>query len=377
MMKILELGKFYPPHRGGIETLLQSWCEGFVSKDAQVDCVVANDEARTVSEIVRQVNVHRLASYGMLFSTSFCPGYLRATRKFSADLWHSHFPNPLADLTCLAGRAGVPLVISYHSDIVRQASLMQWYGILLHRLLKRATRIVVATPAHIEHSKWLGGYKHKCAVIPFGIDLSRFDLNTRDRQEAAELRQRSCGSTILLNIGRLVGYKGQRYLLEAARHLDADVWLVGTGPLESDLKNIAAECGLGERVRFWGSVDDRQVAILLQACDIFVLPSITPNEAFGLVQVEAMASGKPVICCDLPSGVPFVNQHGVTGFVIPPAHVQALADAVRKLTNDSELRSRMGAAGKLRAQNEFSDAVMISRYWELFSKLSSPGNAVA
>ena len=349
-LRILELGKFYSPHCGGIETLLQSWCEGFARHGAEVDCVVANTEPRAMHERINGVNVHRLASFGSLWSTSLCPGYWGATSRYPADVWHAHFPNPLADAACVLGPKHTPLILSYHSDVIRQAGLMKLYGPLMRRVLSRATRIIIATPKHLEYSNWLAPYREKCLVIPFGINLDRFKPTVERERRVAELKQQAGRRPILLNIGRLVGYKGQRFLIEAAQNLDATVWLVGSGPLESDLKERAAALGMSDRVCFWGGVDEGQLSCLLAACDIFVLPSITPNEAFGLVQVEAMACGKPVISCDLRSGVPFVNQNGVTGRVVPPGNVQALAEAIRELLQNDELRARLGAAGQRRSR---------------------------
>ena len=372
-MKILELGKFYPPHQGGIETLLRSLSKGFVELGADLDCVVANDVARTQREVIEGVRVHRLASYGLAFSTSLCPSYLRAPRRFPADLWHMHFPNPLADLACLAGAKRTPLVLSYHSDVIRQANLLRLYGPILRRILDRATRIVVATPKHIEHSAWLGAYQEKCEVIPYGINQERFAMTPALAARVAELRAEAGGRRILLNVGRLVGYKGQRYLIDAARELDAVVWIVGTGPLEAELKQQARDLGLADRVRFWGGVDDTGLPALFHACDVFLLPSITPNEAFGLVQVEAMACGKPVISCSLASGVPFVNLHERTGLVVPPCDADALVRAVRRLLEDAPLREQYGAAALRRAREEFDEPVMVRRYWECFERLLGAG----
>ncbi|HSH96398.1 MAG TPA: glycosyltransferase, partial [Roseimicrobium sp.] len=324
-MRILELGKFYPPYRGGMETLLRSWSEGFVRSGATVECVVANDRPVAIDEVLNGVHVHRLASLGKLFSVSLCPEYVNATRAFPADVWHAHLPNPLADLACLRGDTRVPLVISYHSDIIRQSAVMGMYRPLLHAMLRRADRIVVATPAHIENSPVLPRFRDKCEVIPFGVDLLPYAKTPALLEQAEEYRKQAGGRAILLNIGRLVGYKGQRYLIEAARSLDAVVWIVGTGPLRRELEMLAEEMGVGSRVRFWDDASDSQVAALLHACDVFVLPSITPNEAFGMVQIEAMACGKPVVSCRLPSGVPWVNRDGETGRIVPPADAGALA----------------------------------------------------
>jgi rhamnosyl/mannosyltransferase len=127
--------------------------------------------------------------------------------------------------------------------------------------------------------------------------------------------------------------------------------------------------GVANRVRFWGAVGDDQLPALLTACDVFVLPSITPNEAFGLVQVEAMACGKPVISCSLRSGVPWVNQAGQTGLIVPPADAKALASACRQLLQDEGLRARLGQTGRQRAEREFDETVMVKRYWQCFERV--------
>ena len=371
-MRILELGKFYPPHHGGMETLLRVWSEGFARLGARVDCVVANDAPRTVHEDLNGVCVHRLTSYGTLFSTSVCPGYLDGARRYPADLWQAHFPNPLADVACLRGDRSTPLVLTYHSDVIRQAFLMRFYRPLMQRLLERASCITVATPQHIEFSPWLGPYRDKCEVIPFGINLARLEHSPAVAAAEEALRREAGGRPIVLTIGRLVGYKGQTHLIAALRELDATLWLVGTGPLEQELRNQVAALGLADRVRFWGAVAEERLPALLHACDVFALPSVTPNEAFGLVQVEAMACGKPVVSCALRSGVPFVNQDGVTGLIVPPGEAGALAVALRRLIGNDALRACLGEAGRKRAWQEFEESVMLGRYWRLFERLTVP-----
>jgi rhamnosyl/mannosyltransferase len=133
---------------------------------------------------------------------------------------------------------------------------------------------------------------------------------------------------------------------------------------------MSAELGLQDRIHFLGEVSSDELPAYLHACDIFVFPSITPNEAFGLVQVEAMACGKPVICCNLRSGVPFVNRHEETGLVVEPCNVDALSRAITALAENPALRVRYGEAGRLRAEREFSEPVMLDRYWALFQELT-------
>ena len=371
-MKILELGKFYAPEKGGIETVLRIWAEGFVRAGHEVDCVVAHRRHRSLSEVIRGVRVHRLASFGSALSTSLSPRYLRATHRYRADIWHAHYPNPLADLACVTGPKRVPLVLHWHSDVIRQKMLMHFYGPLLqNRLLSRADRIVVATPLHLTHSRWLGPYRDKVTVIPFGLELDRFKptpaLLARAEHFRKEARQR--GRKVLLNIGRLVGYKGQRYAIQAMQHLEAELWLAGDGPLRPDLQALAAQCGVADKVKFWGEVSDDDLPALLHACDIFVFPSITTNEAFGLVLVEAMACRKPLVACELASGVPYVCANEVNGLTCRPADTGSLAHAVKRILDDTNLSERLARKGLERAVGEFSAPVMVNRTLELFSGL--------
>jgi glycosyltransferase involved in cell wall biosynthesis len=238
---------------------------------------------------------------------------------------------------------------------------MSVYGPALRKCLRRADRIVVASPRHIEFSKWLQPFRDKCVVIPFGIDVARFNVEGKWPANAGGGKR-----PILLTVGRLVGYKGHRYLIEAMKNIDGTLGIVGTGPLEASLRQQA-----GPNVFFLGNVPDAELPALYQACDIFVLPSISPNEAFGVVQLEAMACGKPVISCDLPSGVPWVNQNEVTGLVVPPRDSDALSGAIKSLLANPEEARRMGAAGRARALAEFTEDRMIDRYYQLFTELAA------
>lgn len=372
-MKILELGKFYPPVRGGMETLLQLWAEGFAARGHDVTCVVANRQARTVEERHGRLHLRRLARWGEAFSLSFCPSYPGATRRHPADIIHAHFPNPLADLAILRAPRRTPVVVHWHSDIVRQRALMRLYRPLQAAMLRRATRVVVATPMHLEHSAWLGPYADKVVVIPFGLDLARFAATPALEAKAAALRAGTAGRTVFLNVGRLVGYKGQRFGIEAlARVPEAELWIAGTGPLEDELRQLAQQVGVAGRVRFLGNVPDEDLPALLHACDAFLFPSITPNEAFGLVLVEAMACRKPLVACTLRSGVPYVCRDGLNGLLVPPGDAGALAVAMGTLVASPVLRSRLGGAGWSRAQDEFSLGRMLDRHLELFESLRKP-----
>jgi len=199
--------------------------------------------------------------------------------------------------------------------------------------------------------------------VPYGIRLSRFDLTEAISKKADELR--SDGPAILF-IGRLVYYKGIEYLIAAMSRLKARLWIIGTGPLESKLKRLAVQLNLQSEVRFLGNMSDDDVPAYYHACDVFVLPSVANSEMFGIVQLEAMACRKPVVATTLPTGVSWVNQHGVTGLLVPPKDPQALADALNKLLASGPLRAAMGEAGHARVETQFTSAKMADGVMDVY-----------
>ena len=190
-------------------------------------------------------------------------------------------------------------------------------------------------------------------MIPFGIDLSRFRLNTETSGQVAEIR-RLYGPRIVLFIGRFRYYKGLYILLEAMKSVPGNLLLIGIGPMEKELKEqVAMDDDLRGKVFFLGELSDEDVVIHLQACDVFVLPSIFRSEAFGIVLLEAMACGKPIVSTELGTGTSFVNQHRETGLVVPPKDAKALAEAISYLLANPEIMERLGKAAKERAEKYF------------------------
>lgn len=349
-----------------METLLRLWCEGFQQRGWSVDCVVAHDRLRASHEVVNGVRIHREATLGSVLGTSLAPGYLRATRAYPADVWHAHFPNPLADMACLLGRRSNPMVVTYHSDVIRQRGWMGCYAPLLNRYLSRATRIVVASPQLLESSPWLQPFRDQCRVIPFGLDPRPFLETSPAGEKWRTLRQEARGKPVLLNVGRLVPYKGQSLLIEAMRGLDAVLWIAGTGPLLRELSQQAASLPNPSQVVFLEDVPEEELPSLYQACDVFAFPSQTPNEAFGLAQVEAMFCGRPVVGCRLPTGVSYVNRHGETGLLVEPGNTAALHEALRSLVDSPRLREEMGQRARAWALQEFRLEKMLDRYEAIF-----------
>ena len=367
-MKVLQLGKFYFPVVGGIETAIKNICEG-LQDEIEFRVLVANTRLRTEHED-GPIAVTRVSSAGKLFSCSLAPTYPLWARKFEADIIHVHLANPLAELAGLLAARDIPVVAHFHSDVVRPVPgpLRAIYNAFLHAFYRRADCIVVPTPRHIDVSDFVPHYREKCRVVPFGVELSRFDLDEAGEKKVDSLKH---GMPTILFVGRLVPYKGIEFLIRAMENVKAQLWIVGTGPLEASLKRLAAEKGIADRVVFLGHVADEDLLAYYHACDIFTLPSVTNQEMFGLVQLEAMACRKPVVSTNLPTGVSWVNQHGKTGYCVAPGNPAELASALRHLMDNPNLRSEMGEAGRARVEQTFSSATMAEGMLQVYQEVLS------
>lgn len=365
-MKILQIYKDYHPVKGGIEHHIQLLAEGLHERGVDVHVLVTNTGRHTVEGEINGIPVTKT---GRLLNVSsapvsldFYPHLARLSR--DADIVHLHAPYPPAEIgRLLFGRHG-HFVLTYHSDIVRQKVLGFFYSPILRRVLRRAERITVSNPQYIQLSRFLRPVAGKCHVIHHGIDLTRFTPATEVQQRAAALRQQYGDKPLVLTVGRLRHYKGIDVLIEALKiaslkTVEARALVVGSGPMGPEWKQKAADDGLADRVIFLDEVSDLDLVALYYAADIFAFPSTNRAETWGTVQVEAMACGLPVICTELGTGTSYVNQHDVTGLVIPPGDPVALADALHKLIDDPALRARLGEAGKQRAYGELSKEAMI------------------
>jgi lipopolysaccharide/colanic/teichoic acid biosynthesis glycosyltransferase/glycosyltransferase involved in cell wall biosynthesis len=362
-VRVLHIGKFFPPAKGGMETVLAAICEK-TSGHVANRVLVANNIAKTVEERHGSFDVVRVGAFIKIGAVAVCPSMPMHLAHESADLIVIHEPNPMGLLSYFLVRPAGRLIVWFHSEVIRPSWRYRlFYRPFLQFALKRASKIVVASPTLAESAHQLSGWESKCVVIPYGVDV-RPDSDAV-RRRAHEIREAEAGPMVLF-VGRLVPYKGADVLLEAMRGIDAVTFLVGDGPERQTLVAQAEASGRSSRVRFVGEVSDEYLRALYRACDVFVLPSVTRQEAFGIVQIEAMAAGKPVISTDLGTGVTWVNQHGVTGLVVPPRDPKALHDAIAQLLTDSARRGVLGGAAAERARSLFRVDRMIDSTLDLY-----------
>lgn len=369
-MKVLHVGKYYPPHWGGMETALKDMCE-VLSSRVDLEALVAADGRASTTEIVKGVRVSRMASLGTFCSQPLVAGLGRRLRQAEVDVVHLHEPNPLAMISFLLSGSTAPLVIHYHSDIVRQKKLRLLYRPWLEWGLARASAIVTGSQELVDHSPVLSRWRNKCVVIPFGIDLAQF--LAIDRAEV-----RPAQSPLILAVGRLAYYKGFHYLIEAMRGIpSARLAIAGEGEQRQALEQLIARLDLGGRVELCGRLTDPELLEWYSRADIFCLPSCERAEAFGLVQLEAMGAGLPVVSTDLPTGMRAVNRNGETGAVVPPHDPAALSAALTCLVADASLRRRQGEAARRRALELFSRDRMGEQILALYRKLCPSEEAVS
>jgi len=367
-LKVLQLGKFYPPHMGGIETHLQNLC-GELRKSVDLRVLVASDDRRTAEDVVNGVSVTRVGTRLTLASTPFCPGLVAKIRRSDADIIHCHLPNPAAVLAYLASGHPGRLVVTYHSDTVRQKVLGALFEPWLHAALRRSSAIIATSENYNRSSAVLARYQDRTHVIPYGIPVEQFEQC--DTNSIREIRQRY-GNNLVLTVGRLVYYKGLDYLIRAMTRVSGKLLIVGGGPLETELRTLVSNLGLTEKVIFVGEIQNHQIVPYYHAADLFALASVARSEAFGIVQIEAMAAGLPVINTQLDSGVPFVSLHGVSGLTVAPQNPEALAGAINRLLEDNSLRQSFSKAAQKRAWSEFSLDAMTSRTLSLYETLARP-----
>ncbi len=367
MLTILHLYKDYHPVLGGMENHIKWLAEAQAAAGHRVSVLVASLDRRSSERMENGVRVVRAARLANLASTPLSLAYPWFVRRERPDIAHLHFPYPLAEVSHhLLGRAR-RTVITYHSDVVRQAGILRFYDPLLRRILRRADRLIATSPQYVQSSPYLHPLQTKTSVIPLGIDLTRFQRP--DPQRVAEIRARFPGPRLLF-VGRLRYYKGIQFLLDALPQAPpASLLIIGSGPMAAPWQAQALALRLAGSVHFLGDVSDEDLPAFYAAADLFVLPACARSEAFGVVQLEALASGLPILSTEVGTGTSYVNQDGVTGRVAPAGDSQALAAALRDLLADPARLQTMSVAARQRAAAEFSLPVMVNRIETLYRSL--------
>lgn len=393
-MKILQLGKFYPI-RGGVEKVMWDLTKGLGAKGVKCDMLCAclpgdvvdykdrDFRSDPTSDLPKDTRIFmRLSEHSRVIcvpamkkvaATMISPAMVKALRHMLRqaekdgepyDLVHVHHPDPMAALALfLSGWKG-KVVLHWHSDIVKQKTMLKLFLPLQRWLIRRADRIVGTTPVYVAESPYLSKVQNKVTYLPIGVDQVNPSCEGIQR-----IHDEHPGKRLVFSLGRLVHYKGYQYLVEAAKYLPDSYHIVigGQGPLRSELEALAQRLGVADRVTFKGWMPDEDAADWFAAADVFVLSSVMKTEAFAIVQVEAMSCGTPVVATKIPgSGVSWVNANGVSGLNVPICDSEVLAAAIQCVCSR---RDEFGTAARLRYEENFTFDCMIERCHDIYRSI--------
>lgn len=372
-MRVLHFFRtYYPESYGGIEQAICQLCTASQAGGIDSTVLTLSPNIDPPELVINNHKVFRAQLELEIASTGFSRSVLRKFRELAgdADIVHYHFPWPFMDVIHFAAHLGKPTVLTYHSDIVRQWILFQFYQPLMLRFLGSVDRIVASSPNYLETSSVLKRFSDKVRVIPYGIDKESYPAPSEER--LAGWRQK-VGEKFFLFVGMLRYYKGLHILLDAAQGTGYPVVILGAGPTEGELKQHALRNRL-DNVIFLGALPDEDKVALLRLCHAIVFPSHLRAEAFGISLLEGAMYGKPMISSEIGTGTSFVNIHGETGLVVPPGDSLAFRQAMNFLWNNSAAAQEMGARASARYRKLFTADKMAASYADLYRELLAQKN---
>jgi rhamnosyl/mannosyltransferase len=379
-VRVLHLGKF--DTLGGIERHVKALARGLVATgEVEVVNLVSSDSPRGREHRDYGYPTIAVPCHGVAFSLALSPTLpavaRRLHRQHAFDIVHLHFPDPLGHLTASLLPRPVRRIISWHSDIVRQRHALALYGPFLRRFARDADALIGASPQHLSTSLQIPPARtgQIRRVIPYGFDPLQLAWSERAVARKAQLLAMARGRPIVFTVGRHVYYKGFDVLVDALADVDALLVIGGTGPLTEDLRRRVASSGSADRVLLTGYIPDEELIAYYDAAEVFAMPSTDRSEAFGLVQLEAMHLGKPVVSTRLGTGVEFVNVDDETGRLVPPGDAHALREAIAGLLVDPGLRARLGDAGRRRVAEVFSIGQMVQKTLDVYRAVLGRGAA--
>src|ERR1700722_5194936 len=370
-MRVLHAYKvFRPDVDGGVPAVITTAAGGSAPEISS--CILVARGKAGLGRIYEDngASVQAVTSFGNCLGMPIAPWFpiALAVEARKADLIALHLPFPLNDIGVLGIPSRVPIVVHWHADVIGRRTIARALAPLFHGTLRRAARIIVADKAIAENSNLLGTYRAKCEVVPFGIDVSDWGALDPEQSDRAE-RLRERYPRLVVALGRLVPYKGFDVLVRALAQLDCHLVIIGTGKQQKHLESLAADLGVRAKVSFAGYLSQGDVKVHLHAARVFAFPSITKAETFGIVQLEAMAAGLPIVNTSIPTAVPRIARDGIEALTVPPHDVTALSAAISRLLDDKGLAGRLGAAGRARARDAFDQQQFLTRLNRIYREV--------
>lgn len=370
MSKIVHFGKYYHPERGGIESVTASLAEGAVRAGNDVS-VVCFRSGNTQDSFINGVQILRSPFSFSITSQPLSVDYIKLCLKEArhADLIHMHYPNVLASLACLLAPRHTRVVVHWHSDIVGKGWMGRTVTFFDRILLQHADRIVATSSVYADSSKALAPFMSKVSIVPIGVS----DPTERvDHILSPSWIKRLRGRRLILSVGRLVPYKGFETLITAALQMPEDIAIVivGSGMLHDKLRGMIDASGLADRVYLAGSLAESELSALFRNADLYCMTSCERSEAFGVVLLEAMAYGLPIVATEIHgSGVPWVNKHNFSGLNVPVNNPSLLADACLAILSSKEKQTSFAKASRLRYLTEFTEELAIRRILSIYAEV--------
>lgn len=372
-MKILHIGKYFSPIEGGIESINKVIVDSLKGYSQRI--ISFNNKANTVEEDANGIPILRSATEGVFSSQPLSIRYFwdlrRILKYYSPDVIHFHYPNPLIAIYLLILlNSNTKLIVHWHSDVVAQENLKKFIGPTENKLLKRADIIITTSENYKYYSPTLKPFISKIKVIPCSIDTHKFEIKSEEISRVNEIKERYNNLPIVFFVGRHVEYKGLRYLLDSEKFVKSNcVFLIGgNGPLTKELKKRYDS----NRIVWLGRIPDEDLKFFYRAADVFAFPSITRNEAFGVVLTEAMYCEVPTVTFKIEgSGVNWVSIDRITGLEVENRNSREFAKAIETLLQNPRIRMNLGTHGKERVLELFSQDVVAERYRKLYQDIDN------
>ncbi len=364
MIKVMHIGKYLPPSKGGMESSILHICRSLSSAGLDIT-LVGTDEPGIGVHHQEKFKVRALKTLWTWASTPFIIGLLKLIKNEKPDLIHLHLPNPWISILLIW--TNIPIVATYHCDIVSFNLLKKLYNPILFFFLNRCAKIIATSPQLASTSEALKNYQEKLSII--SLSVPPLDLKNENIELTESLNKIS--KNIILFVGRLVSYKGLPFLIKAMKGIDGHLMIVGDGTKKDSLVRIALEIGVTSKITFAGFVSDADLPSYYKAAKMIVLPSISQGEALGMCLIEGLSIGRPLVTTELRTGVSFVNQNEVTGLIVPPKDSAALAEAILRVLNSPAERERFSTNAQIRYEQIFDLKKISEQHQKLYQEVLS------
>lgn len=368
-MKVLYIDKYCFPLKYAVESFVYILANQIKDK-VDISILVSNDRIRTNIENIRGISITRMARFLKIRSTPICFSLPLWMRKIKTDIIHFTSPNLFAIISYLIARPRVKVICSYPSNTYRKRFFSLFYKPFLVKFFKKVDKIIISDEDFLRNSKILKRFRSKCEVIPYGVDIKKFNKLGDIEQKICEFNERY-GYDLILYRGSLTSYKGVDYLIKAMRDVNAKLLIIGDGPLRKKWESLAEKNDINEKVIFLGVVPPYESRAYLQSSLMLVAPLLSPSEDFEVNQLEAFASGIPVISTDLGASVPRINRHRETGLVVPTKNSKALAEAINTLLKNEKLRLEFGENAKRKALEDYNIEYIGNKIINLYENIKA------